>query len=143
MEWLDVLKRIESGEDHVTEFKSGAGDLAGIGRTIAAFANGRGGLLVLGVDNSRTIVGVKESSESVQERLSAFLQSGCGRPVTADLGRHRDDQKWVHWIEVRNQSRGYEPFAYRGRYWVRRGRSSVAPSPSELQELMNSFGLVR
>ncbi len=142
MEWLDVLKRIERGEGQVTEFKRGAGDLAGIGKTIAAFANGGGGLLVLGVDDSRTIVGVKESAEAVQERLTAFLQSGCGRPVAASLGRHQDDQKWVHWIEVRTQGRGYEPFSHGGRYWVRRGRSSVAPSPSELQELMNSFGLV-
>ena len=142
MEWLDVLKRIESGEDHATEFKSSAGDKAGIGQTVAAFANGSGGLLVLGVDRSNTIVGVKESSEAVQERLTSFLQSGCGRPVTAGLGRHKDDEKWVHWIEVRHQGRGFEPFSYGGRYWIRRGRSSVAPSPSELQELMNSFGLV-
>ncbi len=142
MEWLDVLKRIESGEDDVTEFKSGAGDKAGIGKTVAAFANGSGGLLVLGVDDSRTVVGVGESSEAVQERLTGFLQSGCGRPVTASLGRHRDGRKRVHWIEVCKQGRGYEPFSYRGRYWVRRGRSSVAPSPSELQELMNSSGLV-
>ena len=142
MEWLDVLKRIESGEDHVTEFKRGLGDLAGIGKTVAAFANGGGGLLVLGVDDGRTIVGVTESSEAVQERLTAFLQSGCGRPVAAHLGRHQDGRKWVHWIEVRRQRRGYEPFSHGGRYWIRRGRSSVAPSPSELQELMNAFGLV-
>ncbi len=142
MEWLDVLKRIESGEDHVTEFKRGLGDLAGIGKTVAAFANGGGGLLVLGVDDGRTIVGVTESSEAVQERLTAFLQSGCGRPVAAHLGRHQDSRKWVHWIEVRRQRRGYEPFSHGGRYWIRRGRSSVAPSPSELQELMNAFGLV-
>ena len=29
-----------------------------------------------------------------------------------------------------------------GRFWIRRGRSTVAPSPSELQELFNAFGLV-
>lgn len=29
-----------------------------------------------------------------------------------------------------------------GRFWIRRGRSTVAPSPSELQELLNVFGLV-
>ncbi len=142
MDWLGVLKRIERGEDQITEFKSGASDLSAIGRSVCAFGNGRGGLLVLGVDNSGMIVGVKESSEAVQERLTSFLQSGCGRPVIAGLGRHRDDEKWVHWIEVHNQGRGYEPFSSGGRYWVRRGRSSVAPSPSELQDLMNSFGLV-
>lgn len=142
MEWLDVLKRIEGGENQVTEFKRGARDKAAICRALAAFANGDGGLLVLGVDDSREIVGVQESAEAVQERLSDLLQSGSGRPVNADVGRHRDGEKWVHWIEVPRQGRRYEPFSQGGRYWVRRGRSSVAPSPSELQDLMNSFGLI-
>ena len=31
---------------------------------------------------------------------------------------------------------------YAGRFWVRRGRATVAPSPSELQELLNAFGFV-
>lgn len=142
MDWLDVLRRIERGEDRDTEFKRGAGDLGAIGRTVCAFANGRGGLLVLGVEDPGVIVGVREPSERVQERLTAFLQSGCGRPVSAEMGWHDDDAGRVHWVEVSVQGRGYEPFSYRGRYWVRRGRSSVSPSPSEIQELMNAFGLV-
>ena len=142
MDWLDVLRRIERGEDRDTEFKRSAGDLRAIGRTVCAFANGGGGLLVLGVENSGVIVGVKEPSESVQERLTGFLQSGCGRPVSAEMGWHDDEAGRVHWIEVLVQGRGYEPFSYRGRYWVRRARSSVSPSPSEIQELMNAFGLV-
>lgn len=142
MDWLDVLKRIERGEDRDTEFKRGAGDLRAIGKAVCAFANGRGGLLVLGVEDSGEIVGVKEPSESVQEKLTGFLQSGCSRPVSADMGWHEEDGGRVHWIEVLPQGRGYEPFSCRGRYWVRRARSSVTPSPSELQELMNAFGLV-
>ncbi len=48
----------------------------------------------------------------------------------------------MHWIEVQRHQRGYEPFNTDGRFWIRRGRSTVAPSPSELQELFNVFGLV-
>ena len=32
MEWLDILERIELGEDRHTEFKRGLGDLSAIGR---------------------------------------------------------------------------------------------------------------
>jgi len=142
MEWFDILRRIELGEDARTEFKSGIGELSSIRRTLCAFANGEGGLLVVGVDDSGGIVGVEKNAEIVQEQFTSFLQNGCGRPVTAALGRQLVGNKWVHWIEVQRHQRGYEPFNTDGRFWIRRGRSTVAPSPSELQELFNVFGLV-
>ena len=39
---------------------------------MCAFANTEGGLIVLGVEDSREITGVKEDTERVQERLAAF-----------------------------------------------------------------------
>ena len=139
MEWLDILERIEADESGETEFKRGLGDLAAIGKAICAFANTRGGVIILGVSNSQEIVGVKEDNKSVQERLTSFLQSGCSTPVNARCGRHLDPQGWVHWIEVPSQ-RSFEPLYYDGRVWVRRERSSVEPSPAERQELYNVFG---
>ena len=142
MEWPDVQQRIAGGEDARTEFKRGIGDLRAVGKAICAFANGDGGLLVIGVDDAGAIVGVHESPGAVQARLTNLLQAGCGKPVTAKCGRHDAGGVWMHWIEVHRHQRGYEPFSYDGRFWIRRGRSTAAPSPSELQELLNVFGLV-
>ena len=142
MDWSDVLRRIEGGEDARTEFKRGLGDFSGIGKTLCAFANGAGGLIVLGVDDTGTIVGVKKDPKAVQERLVGFLHTGCSKPVSAECGVRPTGDGWVHWVEVQRHLRGYEPFSYSGRFWIRRSRSTVAPSPSELQELMNAFGLV-
>ncbi len=139
MEWSDVLRRIEGGEGASTEFKRGLGDLGGSGKVLCAFANGDGGLLVLGVDDSGEIVGVKEEPERVQERLTSFLNTGCNKPIAADCGRQESDTGWIHWVNVRRQLRGYEPFTFRNIFWIRRGRSTVAPSPTELKELMNAF----
>ena len=145
MEWLDVLGRIEAGESRTTEFKRGLGDLSAVGKAICAFANTEGGIVILGVDDprtgARTIVGIREGAERVQERLTAFLQTGCSAPVSARSGRHEDPNGWVHWIEVPRQH-GFEPLGYDGRVWVRRERSSVEPSPVELQELYNAFGYI-
>ena len=141
MDWLDILGRIESGESDQTEFKLGLGDLSAVGRAICAFANTEGGVVILGVTNSQEISGVKEDGEKVQERLTSFLQSGCSSPVTARAGRHQDPNGWVHWLEVPKQ-RGFEPLRFDGRVWVRRQRSSVEPSPTELQELYNVFGYI-
>ena len=142
MEWLDVLRRVERGEDERTEFKRGLGDLGAVGRTLCAFANGEGGLVVIGVDDSGTIVGTREDPDTVQERLTGFLHSGCGKPITAECARFHTDDGWVHWVEVHRHQRGYEPFGHDGRFWVRRGRSTAAPSPSEMQELFNAFGFI-
>ena len=140
MEWLDVLERIERGEDRHTEFKRGL-DLSDVGKAVCAFANTEGGIVILGVADTRQIVGVREDAESLQERLTSFLQTGCSSPVTARAGRHEDPSGWVHWLEVPRQ-RGFEPLRYGGRVWVRRERSSVEPSPTELQELYNAFGYI-
>ena len=87
MEWLEVLKLIEAGESQTTEFKRGLGDLSAIGRAICAFANTKGGVLILGAGNDQAIVGVREDAEKVQERLMAFLQTGCSAPVSAQGGK--------------------------------------------------------
>lgn len=141
MEWPDVLRRIETGEDERTEFKLNFRDRSSVGRAISAFANTGGGVVVLGVDNARNIVGVPEDAEQLQERLSAYLQSGCSVPINARLGRHRHADGWVHWVTVTRQ-REFEPMRCDGRVWVRRGRSTVEPSPAELQDLFNAFGYV-
>ena len=141
MEWTDVLDRIAEGESGRTEFKSELGNLRAIGRAICAFANTEGGVIIVGVDDSREIVGVEEDTERVQERLTSFLQAGCSSPVNASVGSHEDPKGRIHWIEVPRQ-RGFEPLRYGGRVWVRRQRSSVEPSPTELQELYNAFGYI-
>ena len=53
MEWTDVLTRIEDAESGQTEFKSELGNLRAIGRAICAFANTEGGVIIVGVDDSR------------------------------------------------------------------------------------------
>lgn len=137
-----LLDRIAAGEGDRTELKRGLADLRGVGRTLCAFANGTGGVVILGVDDSHRIVGVAEDPERVQERLTGFLQSGLNKPVTAGCGRVEIDGKPLHWVEVHRHQRGYEPFSYDGRFWLRRGRATVEPSPSERQELFNAFGFV-
>ena len=141
MEWLDVLRRIEAGEGRHTELKRGLGDLSAVGKAMCAFANTEGGVIVLGVTDAREIVGVKEGAEKVEERLTAFLHTGCSSPVSARTGRHEDPHGRVHWVQVPRQ-RGFEPLRYDGRVWIRRERSSVEPSPTELQELYNTFGYI-
>lgn len=141
MEWLEVLQRIQAGEDDRTEFGRFRNHNEKDWRKSAcAFANSEGGLIILGVNDDGSIDGVPMDSEAVQERLTSQLSS-FSPPIRARLGRHRDPAGWVHWIDV-SRMRGPEPVRHGQLVYVRRGRSSVEPTPSELQELYNTFGLV-
>lgn len=141
MPWDDVRARIARGEDHETEFKTWTAFPKKVADAVCALANADGGLIVLGVDDAGEIVGIEEQPDLVQERLTSFLHSSLSAPVRAALGRHQEESRWVHWIEVRRY-RGPEPLRHRGRILIRRGRASVEPSPAELQELFNSFGFI-
>ena len=61
--------------------------------------------------------------------------------MQATCGHHSAPAGDVHWIEVPRQ-RGFEPMRHDGRVWVRRERSTVEPSPMELQSLYNAFGYI-
>jgi len=141
LEWKAIQQRIDAGEDQHTEFKLGLGDLSAIGKSICAFANSAGGILILGVGDHGQISGVQEDPRKAQERLTSFLHTGCSQPVTAWIGNHVQGSAQLFWVEVPSQ-RGFEPLRHRGRTWIRRGSSSVEPSSIELQDLFNTFGFV-
>ena len=140
MDWPQVQQRIANGEDAHTEFKRTL-ELRLVGRAICAFGNTGGGVLVLGVDDAGRVVGLPGDATAVRERLANFFQNGCNAPVRATCDHFEAPQGTVIWIEVPRQ-RGLEPLRYDGRVWVRRDRTSVEPSPMELQELFNAFGYV-
>lgn len=139
--WTEVSARIAAGEDEHTERKLWDAFPDKIAIAIAAFANSDGGLVILGVADDGSLVGVPGDVEDVQEKLSTLLHTGLSAPVSATLGHHVESGVAIHWIDVR-RVRGPEPLRRRGRVYVRRGRASVEPSPAELQDLFNVFGFV-
>ena len=94
MDWPDVERRIAGGENARTEFKRGVGDLGGVGRTLCAFANGDGGLLVIGVDDAGAVVGVGENPETAgaADGFSAdWLRQAGERGMRKPFERERRD----------------------------------------------------
>lgn len=141
VDWRDVSRAIEGGESPTVEFKRQFGNLKQVGRVLCALANTDGGVIVVGVSDDGTVVGENPDERAVKERLASFLDSGCSSPVAAYIGSHQGESGTLYWIDVPRQRR-YEPFRYGGRFYIRRDRSSVQPSASELQELFNKFGFV-
>ena len=73
MNWPELQRRIAGGETARTEFERGTGDLSGVGKTVCAFANGEGGLLVLGINDAGASGG-----SAVRDTATRCLRKGTG-----------------------------------------------------------------
>lgn len=70
-----VLKIIESGESQDVELKESFHSAQDFSKLMCGFANVYGGVIVVGVDNGRKIVGIKEESDTIQQRSRRACQS--------------------------------------------------------------------
>ena len=106
-------------------------------KTISAFANGKGGKLIFGVDDNDNIVGLtnmKKDSEDISEIIKTHLN-----PIPKfDMSFNNIDGKDIIVLEVFAGEQ--TPYYYDGDgqliAYLRVGNESVPASPIELQELV-------
>lgn len=79
-----LRSRIDEGEGRDLEFKRGLPRDEKIARTLAAFANTRGGLLLVGITDDRRAYGVARPSEVI-DRLRRVAASCIDPPVSLEL----------------------------------------------------------
>ena len=84
MKRKDFLDLIEEGESLQIEFKRRFSTPEKIAREMIAFANTRGGYLLLGVDDDKQIVGV-ESEKSEAELIKDSAVNYCEPPVEYEI----------------------------------------------------------
>ena len=75
MNYKDVNALIEEGEGFSLEFKRRISSPEKIARTIIAFANTKGGIILFGVDDDGSIVGVESEKSEIEliETLPSIL----------------------------------------------------------------------
>jgi len=66
-----LLLRIANGENEVLDFKKTISSSSKIAKTISAFANHKGGTLLVGVNDNKTISGVRTDEEKYMLELAA------------------------------------------------------------------------
>lgn len=135
MDWNEAERRIVAGQDNRTEFLPSFTDLSTVGRTICAFANSEGGVLVLGANSSGEIVGLDDDPVEVGDWLDDLLDTGFTAPVPAARGRRRYGTRWVHWIDTPSL-RFLGGVRFDGEFWMRCAWTTVEPSPAEVQRLL-------
>jgi len=128
----NIKEIIAQGEGNSVEFKrSFTSDL---GREMCAFANSSGGKILLGVSDSREIVGISDTN-----RIRSQIQS-IARSVEPPVGIEIECIDSIMCISVPSQTK--KPYSFRGKFYVREGANSQRLSRDELGEFYFREGIL-
>ena len=122
--------QIAAAESEHSEFKERLNEHAL--ETLAAFANGEGGTLVLGVDSRGTPVGISTTDIALQQAAGRIWDALRIQP---SIGV--EDWQGAKVIVVRARP-SRSPVSYQGRYFVRVGNTTRVASTDELGRLFLS-----
>jgi len=127
----DKIKNIISqGENEQTEFKQTFNRQAI--ETLVAFANSKGGNVIIGVSNDKSIIGIKITTESIQNWQNE-IKSKTEPAINPDIKVFTIEHKNVICISV--QEYPVKPVALQDRYYVRKNNSNHLLSANEINEL--------
>jgi hypothetical protein len=95
----DIRARIEEGEGKNLEFKRGLPRDEKTARTLCAFANTRGGLLLIGVGDRGEVVGAPHPKATIAT-LRSIANLRLAPPLAVEIGRVALDTKPIVWCSV-------------------------------------------
>jgi len=99
MEKSRILEIIEGGETQEVEFKQSFHSAQDFSKLMCGFANTSGGMAIVGVDSKKEIVGIKEDTDILQQKISAAAQA-ISPPIVPEIHVKTFDNKKVIYIIV-------------------------------------------
>ncbi|MFW6233339.1 MAG: ATP-binding protein [Nanoarchaeota archaeon] len=129
----ELLELIKTGEGLMLEFKEGF-NLPSLGKEICAFANSRGGKIILGVNDSGNIKGfsVNNSQISQIQQIARSMD-----PVFEVSIEKVDNLVVINILEGKNK-----PYSINGKFYLRVGANSQQLKRDELREFFKEEGLI-
>ena len=137
----ELYSSTTSGEDSFTEFKRDVSQRSDFASEMIAFANVEGGRILVGVDDSGTIVGVQEPKH-VEEAILNIARHNCVPPLSPTIEHVQDDEgNSVVVVEVpRRLEVPHENNS--GQCYLRVGSTKRLCTPQERARLLQSASLV-
>jgi len=139
----EIREIIKKGETGRVEFKSEKEKNIDFAKEIAAFANGSGGYLLVGVEDDGTVSGVSNLLK-FEEKIYNICSDSIRPVVTSELWKYRIEGKDVFCFYI---SPGFsKPYAIlqrgRERYYTRRGTRIQEAGRDELLRLFQTSGQI-
>jgi predicted HTH transcriptional regulator len=104
MNFKDIQLMLDEGEGFELEFKRKVTTFQKIAKTMIAFANTRGGIILFGIDDDKSVVGIESEKEDT-ERLQTAATYFCDPPLQPiiEVVPYRGKDVLVVRIEESNQ----------------------------------------
>jgi hypothetical protein len=141
----EIRRLIAGGEGRQVEFKRGLPRDEKTARTLAAFANTRGGILFVGVGDRRQILGAPKPREVVR-RLRTIAAASIEPPLSVETSVARVDGRAVVWCSVPLSPHRPHAVLRAGRepeIVVRAGSSNRAADGATLRAIREPVGAVK
>jgi predicted HTH transcriptional regulator len=142
MKFHEVTARIEEGEGLTVEFKRKVSTPEKIAREMIAFANTRGGIILFGIDDDRSVVGV-ESEKSELDDIAFAAQHLCDPPVTHATHIYNFNGSDVICVEIPESEQKPHYLVDDGdaqKSFVRVGENSIRASKEMIRVLRHQYG---
>jgi len=129
----DVLEMIKQGENQYVEFKRELNnrDKEEFAETAVAFANGKGGTILIGVDDKSNIIGCDQ--DKIEEAIVSSLKSRCDPFIAPEIKKVTTDDGSIFVIRINEGTN--KPYTLRDKgIYVRSGSTDRIASRIELDE---------
>ena len=144
---IELLEKIQLGEDSGLEFKRELPERKALARAIASFANSEGGELIVGVsdhrtaDNHRDILGIELTRLDNSEKIVCEVcHDNIRPPVRVTTQKMKIENKYVLRVEI---ARSFFVHEVEGGYFAREGSTNRRMEPEQLARLMQSRSQAR
>jgi hypothetical protein len=133
---------IAGGENQYVEFKrevpTAVESKRKMLKTIAAFASGEGGTVLVGVEDDTRVVGVDATAlDPLMRQLTSMIRDSIDPEPPYTVRAERIDGKTVLLVEVTGGGRWYAFGPAKPEFYLRRGASTV---PARVHEIAIGFG---
>jgi predicted HTH transcriptional regulator len=143
MNLIEFNKILEQGENSTIEFKRKVSTYKKIAKEIIAFANSKGGTILFGIDDDKTICGV-ESEKGEIELIEETCSFYCVPPISPEISIFNYKSKDIIIVNI-DQSRDKPHFLFDGttkftkdsKVYIRVNDKSVLASKEVIQVLRN------
>lgn len=115
---MNIKKLILEGEHVQLDFKNTISSCEKIAKTLVAFANNKGGRLLIGVADNGTVKGVKSEDEE-KYMISKAASDYCRPPLLPIFEEYYLDDKLVLLVEIsKSENKPHFALDNQGKWWV-------------------------
>ena len=136
METIELIERIENGEDSYTQFKEQAISAKNLAKEFVAFSNAKGGIIIFGIkDKTGEIVGLdSQQIEDIGQLIGNTANENIKPPIHPLMQNISIDNKRLVIVSIREGiSKPYSTGS--GDYYTKSGADKKKISQEELRRL--------